>query len=93
MHTRLNDTRIVEHHQSALGQMIRNVAEHVLRHLAMFIQQQLASVTLRQRKLSDTLVRQRIVIILDMYVFCLHNRFVVFATRGFILIYKGNYKF
>ena len=74
MQTRLNHLGVVEDHQCTLGQILRQIAEHIMRNLSMPIQQQLGTVSLRQRKLGNPLIGQRIVELTnpDMFYALLH---------------------
>ena len=74
MQSSLNDSRVVEDHQTSLWQQRRQVAEHRLADLSAFIDKQLAAVALLQRELRNALIGQRIVVVVYLNVFCIHKR-------------------
>ena len=72
VHAGLNDLGIIENHQCARGQIGWQMVENILAHLAMLIDKQLAVVALGQGELSYPLIGQRVVIITDFNMFCIH---------------------
>ena len=66
MHAGRNDLRIVEDHQRVFGKKVRQLAENELVDLAALVMEQFGGVAFRQRIFCDPLVRQRIIVILDM---------------------------
>ena len=72
MQTRLNHLRIVENHESALWQMTGQIIEDVLSHLTVLIEQQFRVVALCQWEFCNALIRQRIIVIAYMNMFCIH---------------------
>ena len=72
MQTCLYHLRIVEHHEGFRRQILGKVVEHILPYYTFIIYKELRVVTLRHRKLSDAVVFQLVVIITDMYLFCIH---------------------
>ena len=72
MQTCLNHLSIVEYHQRTLRQILRQMAETVVRDLTVTIDQQLRLVALSQGELSNALVGQWIVIVTDMYMLGFH---------------------
>ena len=73
VHTGLNHPCIVKYHQGSLRQVAAQVTEHVLTHLAPFVDQQLRLVALRQRIFRYALVGQLIVIVADCNLSCIHH--------------------
>ena len=80
MHTRLYDLRVVHHHKCSLGQMKRQVAEHILPHYTFIIYEQLRLVALCQWELGYALVGQRIVVFVYSDMLRIHI-FRVLATK------------
>ena len=74
VHAGLDNLGVVEHHQGTLRQVARQIVERVFAHLAMTVDEQLAVVALGERKLGYALIGERIVIVADLYVFCIHCR-------------------
>ena len=72
MNACLNDSCVVEHHQSSLRQVLRQVVENIITHFAMIVDEKFRVVTFLQREFGDTLVGQIIIEIRNMYVFCIH---------------------
>ena len=72
VHTCLNHLGVIENHQRALWQVLWQVIEDIIAHLAMIIHQELGVVSLCYRKLSDSLVWQIVVIVTNLYMFCIH---------------------
>ena len=72
MQAGLDDTRVVEHHQGTLWKIVGQTCEHVLAYLAVTIEEQLAAVALREGKLGNSFVGQRVVVVFYMYVFGVH---------------------
>ena len=69
----LDDLRVVEDHQSTCGQVFGQGGKDVLAHLTLVIDEQLAGITLCQRKLGNALVGQVVVVISNMYVLWIQN--------------------
>ena len=70
---RLYHTGVIENHQGTLWQVAGQGAEGVFADLAVAIDQQFAAVTLRQGETGYPLLGQRVVIVADVYLLCLHN--------------------
>ena len=87
VHACLNDTRIVEHHQSAFWQVLGQVAERVLAYLTVTVDKQLRRVALGLGELRDALIGKRIVVVADLYVFGFHHVFRR-CTRAAVHRYK-----
>ena len=77
MQTRLDDLRVVEHHQGAFWQVVGQVEEHVLPHYTFIIYKQFRVVALLQRKLGNTLVWQWVVIVVNLNLLRFHAAKVV----------------
>ena len=73
MQSRLDDARVVHHHQRSFGQILGQVVEHILPYLTPAVKQQLRVVALGHRELRDALVGQVVGVIADMYFFCIHR--------------------
>ena len=74
MQTGLDDLGIVEHHESALGQVLGQVEEEVLSHLTMMVDEQFRLVTLCLGEFRNALVGQIVVIFANMYLLRIHYR-------------------
>ena len=61
MQSRLDYLGVVEHHHGTLGQILRQITEHVMAYLSMTVEQQFGTVTLLKRKLGYPFIGQRIV--------------------------------
>ena len=66
MHACLDHLRVVEHHQSALRQILREVIKHIGTHLTLVVDEELGMIALGDGKFGNTLVGQRIVVVADM---------------------------
>ena len=73
VHTCLNDARIVENHQGMGRQMLRDIVEDILAYLAMPIEQKLAMISLGYGKLGYPIIGQRIVVVTDSDMSCIHS--------------------
>ena len=71
--TRLDDLCIVEHHQCTLWQVFRQVIEDIFAYFTFIVHQQLRVVALRYRELRNPLVRQFVIVVLNLYVFRFHH--------------------
>ena len=67
MQARLYDFRVVEYHERARLQIVRQLAEHVLAHRAVAVDEQFRRVALGQGILGDALVGQGVVVVADVY--------------------------
>ena len=65
----LNHLRVVEHHQSTLGQVVGQGSEGVFLHLAVVVDKQLAGIAFGKRIFGDTTVGQVVVVVGNMDVF------------------------
>ena len=65
-HTCLDHLRVVEHHQGSLGQILRQVVEHIGAHLTLVVDEEFGMIAPGDGKFGDTLVGQRIVVVADM---------------------------
>ena len=63
---------VVENHQRPLGQVIGQMTENILADASLTVYQQLAHVSLGKGEFGYPLVREGIVVVLDVYVLRLH---------------------
>ena len=73
-------TGVVENHQCTLGQILGQMAESVLADIPVAVHQQLALVALGKGEFRNAFLRQRIVVVLYVYVLRLHHTY--FACKG-----------
>ena len=81
MHTGLNDLGIIEDHQRSLGQIIRQIIEHILSYLTFPVNEEFGMVATGHRELGNTLVRKRIVIVTNMDMSGICHLFKVMQMR------------
>ena len=67
MHPGRNDLRIIENHQSFFRKQIRKVTENKFVDTALTVMQQFGRIPFRKRIFGNPFVRERIVIIFDVY--------------------------
>ena len=77
--TCLNDFRVVENHEGTGLQVVWKGGEMCFTDLSVLIHQQLGLVADRQRKFSDAFIRQRIVVVANLYMFCFFHVVYFFA--------------
>lgn len=77
--TCLNDFRVVENHKGTGLQVVRKGGEMCFTDLPVLIHQQLGLVADRQRKFSNAFIRQRIVVVANLYMFCFFHVVYFFA--------------
>ena len=81
-----DDTRVVKYHQATLGNVARQVAEVVLTHLAVLVEQEFGGIALFQRELGNALLRQIILEVADadMSGILIHSLHIYGAKVGII---------
>jgi hypothetical protein len=73
-------TGVVENHQRPLGQILGQMAESILADVSVTVHKQLALVALGKGEFRYTILWQRVIIVLDVYMLRLHH--TEFACKG-----------
>ena len=67
VHTGLDNLRIVEHHECPFRQIVRQMIEDIFFYITLAIDQEFRVIAVVYRELGDTLVRQVILIVTNVY--------------------------